>query len=111
MGRSDRRLLEKRHPVLSVGSLGPALGVCSLRENSEGVIVRYATLELDCECGQHTPPVREAGFTADQQVGIPGRVTFRLAGLAREDRAVDPSAGLIPDFDVRFLRSLRCRMP
>jgi hypothetical protein len=59
----------------------------------------------------NTPPVREAGFTADEQVGIPGRVTFRLVGLARQDRAVGPSAGLIRDFDVRFLRSLRCRMP
>ena len=59
MGRSHRRLLEKRHPVLSVGSLGRRLGVCSMGENSEGVMVRYATLELDCECGQHTPPVRE----------------------------------------------------
>jgi len=39
------------------------------------------------------------------------RAAFRLAGSARQDRAVDPSAGLIRDFDVRFLRSSRFRMP
>ena len=39
------------------------------------------------------------------------RAAFRLAGSARLGRAVDPSAGLIRDFDVRFLRSSRFRMP
>ena len=101
IGGSDRRLLEKRHPVLSVGSLGPALGVCSMRENSEGVIMRYTTLELDCDCGQHTPLVREAGFTADQQVGIPGRVTFRLAGSAQQTEPWIPQQ--------RSLFRCRCR--
>ena len=53
--------------------------------------------------------------TARSRGGIHGRSTsrstFRLAGSVRQGRAVDPSAGLIRDFDVRFLRSSRFRMP
>ena len=92
----------------------------------KGPIMRYETLQLHCECGQHTTRIREVGFTADHQLVLHWRCVackkyvYVVKALSdcwrdcpreedREAREAAPPA--FPDDDVRFLRSLGVTLP
>jgi len=89
--------------------------------------MRYETLQLSCECGQHTTRIREVGFTADHQLVLHWRclackkyvyVVKSLSDCWRdcpqeESRQVEESADdtMIREHDARFLRSLGVTLP
>ena len=91
-----------------------------------GLLMRYETLQLHCECGQPTTRIREVGFTADHQLVLHWRcvackkyvyVVKALSDCWRdcpqEDERKTPEVAteVMPDFDLRFLRSLGVSMP
>lgn len=89
--------------------------------------MRYETLQLHCECGQHTTRIREVGFTADHQLVLHWRcvgckkyvyVVKSLSDCWRdcpqEDEAKkkgDLDSELLREHDIRFLRSLGVTLP
>ena len=89
--------------------------------------MRYETLQLHCECGQHTTRVREVGFTADHQLVLHWRCmackkyVYVVKSLSdcwrdcpREEEmkgAGDLSQELMRENDIRFLRSLGVTLP
>ncbi len=90
------------------------------------LIMRYETLQLSCECGQHTTRIREVGFTADHQLVLHWRclackkyvyVVKSLSDCWRDcpqeesqrEHTSDESA--IREHDARFLRSLGVALP
>jgi len=92
--------------------------------------MRYETLQLHCECGQHTTRIREVGFTADHQLVLHWRcvackkyvyVVKSLSDCWRdcpqEEETKEPkgttdlSQDLLRENDIRFLRSLGVTLP
>ncbi|MBZ5579624.1 MAG: hypothetical protein LAP40_23960 [Acidobacteriia bacterium] len=87
--------------------------------------MRYETLQLNCECGQHTTRIREVGFTADHQLVLHWRcvackkyvyVVKSLSDCWRdcpqeEAKTVDMPQEVVKEQDLRFLRSLGVTMP
>ena len=88
--------------------------------------MRYETLQLHCECGQHTTRIREVGFTADHQLVLHWRcvgckkyvyVVKSLSDCWRdcpqEDEAKKGNldSELLREHDIRFLRSLGVTLP
>ena len=90
------------------------------------LFMRYETLQLQCECGQPTNRIREVGFTADHQLVLHWRCVackkyvyvvkslsdcWRDCPQEEERKTPDDAVEAMPDFDVRFLRSLGVSMP
>ncbi|HLK50358.1 MAG TPA: hypothetical protein VKT49_19595 [Bryobacteraceae bacterium] len=88
--------------------------------------MRYETLQLSCECGQHTTRIREVGFTADHQLVLHWRclackkyvyVVKSLSDCWRDCPQQEEAKGEIPseenlrESDLRFLRSLGVTLP
>jgi len=91
--------------------------------------MRYETLQLHCECGQHTTRIREVGFTADHQLVLHWRcvackkyvyVVKSLSDCWRDcpqEEAVKAeteevlSTATLQENDILFLRSLGVTMP
>ena len=89
--------------------------------------MRYETLQLNCECGQHTTRIREVGFTADHQLVLHWRclackkyvyVVKSLSDCWRdcpqeseEGKAPASNDSAIHEHDLRFLRSLGVTLP
>jgi len=88
--------------------------------------MRYETLQLNCECGQHTTRIREVGFTADHQLVLHWRcvackkyvyVVKSLSDCWRdcpqEDdvKRTDLADDVLKENDLRFLRSLGVSLP
>jgi hypothetical protein len=89
--------------------------------------MRYETLQLNCECGQHTTRIREVGFTADHQLVLHWRclackkyvyVVKALSDCWREcpqgseeGNAPASNESAIHEHDLRFLRSLGVTLP
>jgi hypothetical protein len=88
--------------------------------------MRYETLRLICECGQHSTRIREVGFTADHQLVLHWRclackkyvyVVKSLSDCWRDcPREEDAKTTAIVDQtlrepDIRFLRSLGVTLP
>lgn len=91
--------------------------------------MRYETLQLHCECGQHTTRIREVGFTADHQLVLHWRcvackkyvyVVKSLSDCWRdcpqeeqqeEAKPVELPQEVLREHDIRFLRSLGVTLP
>lgn len=92
--------------------------------------MRYETLQLSCECGQHTTRIREVGFTADHQLVLHWRclackkyvyVVKSLSDCWRDcpqqpETETEPvgavsDESVIREHDARFLRSLGVALP
>ena len=87
--------------------------------------MRYETLQLHCECGQHTTRIREVGFTADHQLVLHWRcvackkyvyVVKSLSDCWRdcpqeEVPQGEPAKDAMREHDIRFLRSLGVSLP
>lgn len=91
--------------------------------------MRYETLQLHCECGQHTTRIREVGFTADHQLVLHWRcvackkyvyVVKSLSDCWRdcpqeeqqeEAKSVELPKEVLREHDIRFLRSLGVSLP
>lgn len=91
--------------------------------------MRYETLQLHCECGQHTTRIREVGFTADHQLVLHWRcvackkyvyVVKSLSDCWRdcpqeeqqeEAQPVELPKEVLREHDIRFLRSLGVSLP
>ena len=89
--------------------------------------MRYETLQLHCECGQHTTRIREVGFTADHQLVLHWRcvackkyvyVVKSLSDCWRDcpqeeelKGGGDLSQDLVKENDIQFLRSLGVTLP
>ena len=88
--------------------------------------MRYETLQLRCECGQHTTRIREVGFTADHQLVLHWRclgckkyvyVVKSLSDCWRDCPEEDglknaPSTdAAVRENDIQFLRSLGVSLP
>jgi hypothetical protein len=90
--------------------------------------MRYETLQLHCECGQHTTRIREVGFTADHQLVLHWRcvackkyvyVVKSLSDCWRDcpqqeeapSSQAEPTQDAMREHDIRFLRSLGVTLP
>ena len=88
--------------------------------------MRYETLQLSCECGQHTTRIREVGFTTDHQLVLHWRclackkyvyVVKSLSDCWRDCPQQESTKGeasteeMVLESDIRFLRSLGVTMP
>ena len=94
--------------------------------NAEDLIMRYETLQLSCECGQHTTRIREVGFTADHQLVLHWRclackkyvyVVKSLSDCWRDcpqeegSKSAVSNDAVLHEHDLRFLRSLGVTLP
>ncbi|HEY7388174.1 MAG TPA: hypothetical protein VH640_06680 [Bryobacteraceae bacterium] len=90
--------------------------------------MRYETLQLSCECGQHTTRIREVGFTADHQLVLHWRCLackkyvyvvkslsdcWRDCPQQEEGKQITPHTkeSVLRENDLRFLRSLGVTLP
>ncbi len=88
--------------------------------------MRYESLQLICECGQHTNRIREVGFTADHQLVLHWRCLackkyvyvvkslsdcWRDCPRENETKPAPSAEDLLRENDLRFLRSLGVRLP